>query len=115
MQRMNGTAPPTGHVLGPMTATAARMNGLLHWMTATAGRMNVTARRMTAIDKARKAVDSVSTAILALSSVGHWPWSAVVCFTIVGVGLRSGEVGLSNALATLSTSVEGFWIVVVAL
>jgi hypothetical protein len=95
MQRMNATVGPTRHVLGRMTATAARMSAFLHWMTATAGRMDATARRMTAIDKARNAFDSVSTATLAPSMAGHWQWSALVCFTIVGVGICSAEVGLS--------------------
>ncbi len=87
MQWMNGTAPPTRHVLGPMTAMAARMSAFLQRMTGTAGRMNVTARRMTAIDRARNAFDGVSTAIHALTIVGHWQWSTLVCFTVVGVGL----------------------------
>lgn len=98
LQRLNGTDGPVAHVLGPMTATAAHMNALLQRMTTRVGRMNVTARRMTAIDKARKTGDGVSTEIVALSIVRHLQWSASAGFPIVAVELGSREAALWFAL-----------------
>jgi hypothetical protein len=115
MRRMSGTVGRMTHVLGPMNAAAPRMSAFLHWMTTTAGRMTGTARRMTAVDKARNTVDGVSTAILALSTVGHWPRSAASAFTIVEVGLCSGQVGLPIADVAPWTAEDGFWIAEVAL
>jgi hypothetical protein len=70
---------------------------------------------MSAIDSARSIVDGVSTTDVALWTVGRSHPGALVCFSIVEVELRSGEVGISIDPVALRSAEDGFGSVEVAL